>query len=234
MLLPGSASERTRAVTATDSEHRQGARGVIDSATMQSAADAIRTVLEKFSTSLAQITRANEIPDTSAGFRPENDAEHSYELALVAIVVADLIDQDLDRGLVARLALVHDLEEIYCGDVSVFDPASSSDTRAAEKDAAGARVLDDLRGLSPAVAADFQIYLERTYPEAHFVYALDKIVPFFRVLHNGRHHAHPSLEEYRARYATARSKIAEYPPLLPVFEHVYDEVGARLPDLNSN
>ena len=207
---------------------------MIDSATMPTAADAIRTVLERFSTNLAQITRANEIPVPSAGFRPENDAEHSYELALVAIVIADLVDPELDRGLVARLALVHDLEEIYCGDVSVFDPASSSDTRAAEKDAASAQVLEDLRKLSPAVATDFQIYLERTCAEARFIYALDKIVPFFRVLHNGRHHAHPSPEEYRARYATARSKVAEYPPLLPVFERAYDEVGARLPDLNSN
>lgn len=207
---------------------------MIDSVASSGAAGAIKAVLDRFSTSLAQITRANELPDRSTGFRPENDAEHSYELAMVAIVVADLVDQDLDRGLVARLALVHELEELYCGDVSVFDPASESATRAAEKADASARVAADLREVSPAVAADFQCYVERSCDEARFVYALDKIVPFFRVLHNGRHHARPTLAQYEARYTTARGKVAEYPPFLPLFDDVFDEVRSRLPALNDH
>lgn len=194
--------------------------------------DTIASVLGTYSTKLAQITRANEIPDAVTGFRPENDAEHSYELALVGLALSDRMDPILDRGLVARFAIVHDLEEIHCGDIPVFDPASESEARALAKDTANAQVLADLLSLSPAVAKDLQLYLERDCDEARFVYALDKILPFSRVLHNGRHHARPSISRYESRYATTRGKVAEYPQLLPVFEFVYREVRARLPELN--
>ncbi|WP_433203130.1 HD domain-containing protein [Nocardia sp. CA-107356] len=205
-----------------------------DSTTELAEAGVVTTVLEKFSTNLARIARANEIPDSASGFRKENDAEHSFELALVAIAVADLIDPGLDRGLIARLALIHELEEVYCGDVSVFDSASRSETRALAKEAAGVQVLHDFDTLSPSISADFRTYMEMDCDEARFVYALDKILPFFHVSQNGRHHARPTFSEYQESCVVARRKVSKFPKLLPLFDQVSNDVGSRLASLNGD
>lgn len=55
--------------------------------------------------------------------RRENDAEHSWHMAMVALIIKDYFIYDfvLERAL--KLILVHDLVEIYAGDTPAFGPA---------------------------------------------------------------------------------------------------------------
>lgn len=53
--------------------------------------------------------------------RYENDAEHSWSVATLALVFSQHYPH-LDREKILRYALVHDLGELYAGDVSSFAP----------------------------------------------------------------------------------------------------------------
>jgi 5'-deoxynucleotidase YfbR-like HD superfamily hydrolase len=61
--------------------------------------------------------------------RLENDAEHSWSLSLLACALAPHVDPALDVGLVAQLATVHDVVEIYAGDTSILAPKAVLETK---------------------------------------------------------------------------------------------------------
>src|SRR5689334_13853103 len=70
---------------------------------------------------LKTILRASPL---AAAERRENDAEHSWHLALMVIVLAEYADEPIDVGHAIKLVIVHDLVEIHAGDSPVFDPAA--------------------------------------------------------------------------------------------------------------
>ena len=53
--------------------------------------------------------------------RPENDAEHSWHLAIMALVFADLSNEKIDLLRVIKMLLIHDLVEIDAGDTFIYD-----------------------------------------------------------------------------------------------------------------
>ena len=55
------------------------------------------------------------------GTRSENSAEHSWHLALMAIVLAEHANEPLDVGKVIRMVLIHDIVEIDAGDTYIYD-----------------------------------------------------------------------------------------------------------------
>lgn len=52
--------------------------------------------------------------------RLENDSEHSYQLTMIAWYIMDAYKLDLDRDLVIRYCLIHDLVEVYAGDTYIY------------------------------------------------------------------------------------------------------------------
>lgn len=116
--------------------------------------------------------------------RHENSAEHSWHLAVLAIVLAEHAETDhLDLERVVGMALLHDVVEIDAGDVLVYDTAARA--ARAEAEAAAAERIFGL--LPPDQARDFRAlwreFEERGTAEAKFVAALDRFQP---VLHNCR------------------------------------------------
>lgn len=116
------------------------------------------------------------------GSRPENSAEHSWHLALYALVLAEY-GGDLDAGRVLAMVLVHDIVEIDAGDTFIYDEAGQATKQDRERQAA-----DRLFALLPAdqasrLRAAWDEFEERETPEARFAYAIDRLQP---VLHNHR------------------------------------------------
>jgi 5'-deoxynucleotidase YfbR-like HD superfamily hydrolase len=66
------------------------------------------------------IDRDMDIQISNTKYRKETDAEHAWSIALVACSIAPLIDNKLDFGKIAQLAVVHDLVEIHAGDISIW------------------------------------------------------------------------------------------------------------------
>lgn len=118
------------------------------------------------------VHRITHIPKT---FEQENDTEHSYNLAMMAWFLAQYFPH-LDRDIIIRYALVHDLVEIHAGDTYVYaDPAIIATKKKREKQALQ-RLQQDWPDF-PELLSTIKEYETHASEEAKFVYALDKIMP---------------------------------------------------------
>ena len=68
--------------------------------------------------------------------RRENDAEHSWHIAVMAMMFEEFFDGAVDVGRAVRMCVVHDLVEIYAGDTFAFDKTGNVDKEEREKAAA--------------------------------------------------------------------------------------------------
>lgn len=112
------------------------------------------------------------------GSRPENSAEHSWHLAVMALTLAEYALPGTDLMRVVRMLLLHDLVEIHAGDLH-FDATTEQHAAQAHAERDAAR---HLFGLLPAAQADefHALWLEfedRCTPEARFARALDALHP---------------------------------------------------------
>src|SRR5690554_5148412 len=82
---------------------------------------------------LKQIYRQTLVTD---GSRRENDAEHSWHLALMAMVLAEHAAQLVDLLRVIKMVLIHDLVEIDAGDTFCYDGPAHNDKEEREYQAA--------------------------------------------------------------------------------------------------
>ena len=128
---------------------------------------------------LKTINRRTYLTDTS---RFENAAEHSWHIAVMALVLAEHANQpDIDLLKVIRMLLIHDLVEIDAGDTFAYDTAGQADKQAREQ-AAAERIF---RLLPPDQAGIFRNTWDEFEaggtPEAMFAASLDRLQP---MLHN--------------------------------------------------
>ena len=112
---------------------------------------------------------------TSTGHVKENDIEHSYTLAMVGWYLSDSIPR-LNRDLVIRYALVHDVVEIYAGDTYVFADKKSLERKGQREHQALKRIKKEWADF-PAMLGSITDYEKRSDEESKFIYALDKIMP---------------------------------------------------------
>ena len=134
--------------------------------------DRIRFVVEL--DRLKQVLRRTVVTDAT---RRENTAEHSWHVAMMALVLADTTDEPVDPMRVARLLLVHDIVEIDAGDTFVYD-SDGQETKAAREHAAAERLFgllpDDQGDELRACWVEFE---DGTTAEARFARALDRLQP---------------------------------------------------------
>jgi len=121
------------------------------------------------------------------GSRRENSAEHSWHIALMAIVLAEYAPAPIDLMHVIKLLLLHDLVEIDAGDTFCYDDQGNESKADRETQAA-----DRLFGLLPAdQAVTFrQLWDEfeaQTTPAARFAAALDRLQPLLNNQQTGGH-----------------------------------------------
>ncbi len=122
------------------------------------------------------------------GSRLENDAEHSWHLALMALILGEYADGGgIDLLHVIRMVLVHDLVEIDAGDTYCYDEAAYMD-KARRETVAAERIFNllpaDQAGEIRALWDEFEA---AETPEARFANALDRLQPLMHnVFTNGR------------------------------------------------
>ena len=117
--------------------------------------------------------------------RRENSAEHSWHLAMKALVLAEHANEPLDLLHTLKLLLVHDIVEIDAGDTYAYDPDGHEGKSDRERMAA-ARIF----GLLPAEQASeysaiWEEYEAQQTPEARFALALDRLMPLLHNYHTG-------------------------------------------------
>ena len=112
--------------------------------------------------------------------RPENDAEHSWHLAMMTIVLAEHSDVPVDVLKVLKMVLIHDIVEIDAGDTFIYDTQKNHSNTENELKAAK-RIF----GLLPDEQANELIAIWQEFeagetPEARFAKAMDRIEPLLQ------------------------------------------------------
>lgn len=123
---------------------------------------------------LKGVIRGSRIAD---GSRRENTAEHSWHLALFALVLAEWAAEEVDAFRVVRMLILHDLVEIACGDTPIFDTAAAADQAERERLAAE-EVFGHLPGDQEAeFRALWEEFEAAESADARFAKALDRLQP---------------------------------------------------------
>lgn len=127
---------------------------------------------------LKQVLRATTLAD---GSRRENSSEHSWHLALYALVLADHAAENVDINRVIRMLILHDLVEIDAGDTPIHgahDPVAMAAVEARAATRIFGLLPEDLRGELRALWEEFEA---AETPDAIFAKSLDRVQP---VMHN--------------------------------------------------
>ena len=112
--------------------------------------------------------------------RHENDAEHSWHLAMMAIILAGHSNAAIDILKVVKMVLIHDIVEIDAGDTFIYD-TQKNHTNTEEELEAAKRIF----GLLPADQAKelieiWQEFEEGQTAEAKFAKSMDRLEPLLQ------------------------------------------------------
>jgi putative hydrolase of HD superfamily len=161
------------------------------------------------------------------GSRRENSAEHSWHMALCAILLETEIGFPVDLGRTLSMVLVHDMVEIYAGDAFAYDAAARQAAVAKEEEAARrlfGSLPADLGGRLDALWREFEA---QETPEARLAYACDRLQGFLQVyISDGKSwvEAGVTLEMTRKRTAPARGTD---PRIEALVERIYERMARR-------
>lgn len=112
------------------------------------------------------------------GVTHESDTDHTVMLGIVACAFADVVRPDLDKGRIAQFALIHDLVEVYSGDMkTIVVNHEELNSKEAREQAACARIKEEFGHVYPWISSTIEEYESLASLEARFVKTLDKAMP---------------------------------------------------------
>lgn len=111
------------------------------------------------------------------GSRRENDAEHSWHLAMLAMILEEYSAQKVDIERVLKITLVHDLVEVYAGDTFAYDVKGNEDKLERETEAANRLfgMLDPVQGAE--IRALWDEFEAKETAESRYANAVDRLQP---------------------------------------------------------
>ncbi|MEE5991885.1 MAG: HD domain-containing protein [Oscillospiraceae bacterium] len=117
--------------------------------------------------------------------RQENDAEHSWHLAIMAMILSEYANESVDVLHVMKMVLLHDVVEIDAGDTYAYDTIGNQSK--AERELKAAERLFAL--LPDEQAKEYRSlwdeFEERKTPESKFANTLDRVQPLLLNYHKG-------------------------------------------------
>lgn len=126
---------------------------------------------------LKQVYRKSFLMD---GSRNENDAEHTWHISLMAVILSEYAESNIDLLKVIKMLLIHDIVEIDAGDTFAYDEVGYLDKEEREQKAA-----ERIFGLLPDEQKDHLIELWNEFEkqqsnEAKYASALDRMQPLLQ------------------------------------------------------
>lgn len=170
---------------------------------------------------MKKVLRRNLIKD---GSRRENDAEHSWHFAVAAMVLAEYAPAKIDVGHVVKMALVHDLVEVYAGDTFAYDADGYEDKEKREQEAADKLFSILPQGQREEIRALWEEFEEIKTDESKYANSLDRFMPlmlnFVTKGHTWKLRDDITKESVYKRMAPIEKGI---PPLWEIVEKIINE-----------
>lgn len=113
----------------------------------------------------------------SGNGRNENDAEHAWHMAVMAYLLKEYANNEIDIAKTMMMCLIHDIVEIYAGDTYAYDPEGKKTQKEREE-----KAKEKIYSLLPEdqkkeLIALFDEFEAQKTPESQFVRAMDNIQP---------------------------------------------------------
>lgn len=123
---------------------------------------------------MKNVLRRNLVVD---GSRRENDAEHSWHLAMLAMILEEYSAEKVDIERVLKITLAHDLVEVYAGDTFAYDVKGNEDKLSREIEAANKLfgMLDPVQGAE--IRALWDEFEAKETAESRYANAVDRLQP---------------------------------------------------------
>ncbi len=157
--------------------------------------------LLKFTTecdAMTHILRMTVLTDNS---RRENDAEHSWHIALMALLFKEFFPEDVNVDRAVKMCVCHDLIEIYAGDTFAYDTAGN-ETKTAREKAAADRLFGHLpHPLGKEIRSLWEEFDAMQTADSRYANCMDRIQPF---LHNTLTEGHTWVQGRVSKTATEK------------------------------
>lgn len=152
--------------------------------------------------------------------RMENDSEHSYHLAMLAWYIADSGKLDLDKNLIIKYALVHDLVEVYAGDTYLYSENREHRESKVDREHQALIRLKEEFPFSEDMFSTIDRYEKREDRESRFIYVLDKMQPIIQIyLDDGRMWKEKGIT-LQMLFEKKKDKVALSPEIMPYFDEL--------------
>ena len=147
--------------------------------------------------------------------RNENDAEHAWHMAIMAYLLREYSNEEIDIAKVMLMCLIHDIVEIDAGDTYAYD-SEAKKTQKAREDAAKERIFSLLtEDQKEELTALFDEFAESRSAEARFARAMDNLQPLILNNSNGG-------SDWREHGVTAQSVYGRQSRTRPGSEKLYE------------
>lgn len=155
----------------------------------------------------------------------ESSAAHSWRLAILAIIVANKFELNIDVKKATEIALIHDLPEAVTGDYDRVDVVEENGITEDEKRNLEAEAIDKLGSMLDGFTGDmiterWYEYEEKESREAKFIKALDKIETMIHLVWEG----HKKYDEPDLAATYADEAVGDFPQLKPLLRKVKEEL----------
>ena len=158
---------------------------------------------------MTSILRRTMLIDKS---RRENDAEHSWHIAVMALLFEEYASEPVDIGHAIKMCVVHDLIEIYAGDTFAYDVEGNKSKAEREEKAA-----DRLFALLPEeqgayIRALWEEFDGMETADSKYAACLDRLQPFF---HNTLTEGHTWVESGTTDRAAVEKRMSTVKKFMP-------------------
>ncbi len=165
---------------------------------------------------LKHVKRINTLSDVS---RQESDAEHSWHLAMIILLLKDELGEKFNVEKSIKIALVHDLIEVYAGDYWPSNKKERREKKIREEEAARKLFSKLPKDLEKEIKGYWQEYEDGETIEAKTVKALDKIVYPLHYALSGTIVWHKQQSSNGGRRVYGRPHVKHNKILAGIFEH---------------
>ena len=147
--------------------------------------------------------------------RAENDAEHAWHMAVMAYLLKEYSNEQIDIGTTMLMCLIHDIVEIDAGDTYAYDDEGKKTQKEREE-----KAKERIFSLLPEDQADelksyFEEFEAQSSPEARFARAMDNLQPLMLNTSNDG-------GDWKARGVTAEQVYKRQSKTLPGSNRLYE------------
>lgn len=145
------------------------------------------------------------------GSRRENDAEHSWHIAAMAILFRDFAPEGTDIDRAVKMCIVHDLVEIYAGDTFAYDQNGNKTKEEREKESAKKLFAQLPEKIGEEINALWVEFDKMQTPTAKYASCMDRVQP---ILHNVLTRGH-SWKEHGVKKEQVLSRVEVVKETIP-------------------